>query len=209
MSGTRKPRATDRKRAKFVGAYCTTLNATQAAIAAGYSAKTARVQGSRLLLNAAIQRAIREKLDGIAERADLTAERVTRELVRVGFSDLRKLVDTEGNLKGIHELSEDEQAQIASVETERRVVEEKGEDGTKSRGATVVTKLRRWDKLRALEICADVLGMRKAADASGTGSTLRITIVPYDAARPSKPRTNPPRNEPLTRLFGRPGEEDR
>ncbi|MGO9935136.1 MAG: terminase small subunit [Steroidobacteraceae bacterium] len=187
---THKPSTAERKRAKFVSAYCTSLNGTQAAIAAGYAPKSARITGSKLLTIPNIQRAIQEKLDAIAERADLTAERVTRELVRVAFADIRKLVDADGNLKAIHELTEDEQAQIASVETERRVLEGKDEEGKKTRGATVVVRIRRWDKLRALEICTEILGMRKGVDPSGV-SSLAITIVPWKDPRKRRRRSGP------------------
>ena len=47
----------------FVAEYIVDLNATQAAIRAGYSRKTARSQGQRLLTNVDIQNAIREVME--------------------------------------------------------------------------------------------------------------------------------------------------
>ena len=46
------------KQQRFVDEYLIDLNATQAAIRAGYSAKTADVQGSRMLANCKVQQAI-------------------------------------------------------------------------------------------------------------------------------------------------------
>ena len=46
------------KQARFVGEYLCDLNATQAAVRAGYSQKTAAVQGSRLLTNVKVAAAI-------------------------------------------------------------------------------------------------------------------------------------------------------
>jgi len=46
------------KQQRFVTEYLIDLNATQAAIRAGYSRKTAQQQGSRLLTNVVVKRAI-------------------------------------------------------------------------------------------------------------------------------------------------------
>ena len=48
------------KRQRFVDEYLVDLNATQAAIRAGYSSKTARAQGQRMLTNVDIQQALTE-----------------------------------------------------------------------------------------------------------------------------------------------------
>jgi hypothetical protein len=52
------PRALNPKQQRFVAEYLIDLNATQAAVRAGYSAKTARKIGSRLLTKEDIQAAI-------------------------------------------------------------------------------------------------------------------------------------------------------
>lgn len=49
------------KQQRFVEEYLIDLNATQAAIRAGYSAKTADQQGSRMLANVKVQQAIMAK----------------------------------------------------------------------------------------------------------------------------------------------------
>ena len=57
------------KQVKFITEYTKDFNATQAAIRAGYSPKTAYSQGQRLLKNAEIQRVMNEHRDkGIADR---------------------------------------------------------------------------------------------------------------------------------------------
>jgi phage terminase small subunit len=68
------------KRAAFVREYLIDLNATQAAIRAGYSERTARAQGHRLLTDADIGEAIHK---GKAERAERT--QVTAEMVVTGL----------------------------------------------------------------------------------------------------------------------------
>lgn len=73
------------KRKRFVEEYVIDCNATQAALRAGYSAKTSYAQGSRLLKDAEVSAAIKAKLGEKAERAELTADEVIngiRETIR-------------------------------------------------------------------------------------------------------------------------------
>lgn len=62
------------KQERFVQEYLVDLNATQAAIRAGFSARTAKQQGSRLLTNVDVQAAITAKQANVAERNDLTVD---------------------------------------------------------------------------------------------------------------------------------------
>lgn len=59
---------------RFVDAYLVDPNATKAAIAAGYSAATAKQQGSRLLTNVDVAAALAKRQQKAADRADLTLE---------------------------------------------------------------------------------------------------------------------------------------
>jgi phage terminase small subunit len=83
----------DGKRARFVEEYIVDLNATQAAIRAGYSEKTAYSQGQRLLKDVEIAAAIAEAQKQRSERTQITADRVLQELGRVGFSNLSDVTD--------------------------------------------------------------------------------------------------------------------
>src|SRR5215469_13597354 len=62
------------KQARFIDEYLVDLNATQAAIRAGYSAKTAEVQGCRLLRNAQIASEIRRRQQERAKEVGVTQE---------------------------------------------------------------------------------------------------------------------------------------
>lgn len=64
------------KQEAFVREYLIDLNGTQAAIRAGYSAKTANEQASRLLANVSVAAAIQAALDERAERTNITADYV-------------------------------------------------------------------------------------------------------------------------------------
>ncbi len=64
------------KQKQFVREYLIDLNATQAAIRAGHSEKTARLQGQRLLTNVDIAKAIDAAKNERAERTEITADYV-------------------------------------------------------------------------------------------------------------------------------------
>lgn len=76
------------KQALFVRRYLVHLNATKAAIEAGYSAKTADVQGPRLLGNVRVAAAIKAGTDKLAKKLDLTAEKVLTEIGTIAFDPL-------------------------------------------------------------------------------------------------------------------------
>lgn len=80
------------KQQRFVDEYLIDLNATQAAIRAGFSAKTARQAGNRLLTNVDIQQAIQSGMEARSGRVAITQDMVLRELAKIGFSDIRKVV---------------------------------------------------------------------------------------------------------------------
>lgn len=81
------------KQLRFVEEYLVDLNATQAAIRAGYSAATAKQQGSRLLTNDDVAAAIVAGRESRAERTSITADQVLQELARIGFADIRQVVN--------------------------------------------------------------------------------------------------------------------
>lgn len=68
------------KQARFVEEYVLDLNATQAAIRAGYSKRGAQQAGSRLLLNVVIQNAIAERQAQAAEKNEITRESIAEKL---------------------------------------------------------------------------------------------------------------------------------
>lgn len=75
------------KQQRFVEEYLVDLNATQAAIRAGYSAKTANEQGARLLTNVSVAEAISERRLALSKTAEVTQERIVAEYARMAFYD--------------------------------------------------------------------------------------------------------------------------
>lgn len=74
----------------FVKEYLVDLNATQAAIRAGYSERTAKAQGSRLLTDVDISHAIGEALKTKTEKLDVSVDFVLKGLVEVVERCLQK-----------------------------------------------------------------------------------------------------------------------
>lgn len=76
------------KHETFVREYLIDLNAKQAAIRAGYSARTAQTQASRLLATPKVQAMIDEAMAARAARTEITADAVLRELAKIGFANM-------------------------------------------------------------------------------------------------------------------------
>lgn len=107
------------KRLRFVQEYLIDLNATQAAIRAGYSARSAEVTGSRLLGDAKVAAEIAKRNQKRIEKLDLSAERVLGELMRLAFFDPRKFWNEDGSLKKITELDDDTARALQGFEVEK------------------------------------------------------------------------------------------
>ena len=73
------------KQKRFCDEYLKDLNASKAAIRAGYSKGTARQIGSENLSKLDIQKHLKSKIAKIEKKNDLTIEKVINELKRIGF----------------------------------------------------------------------------------------------------------------------------
>jgi phage terminase small subunit len=145
---------TDKQRL-FCDEYLIDLNATQAAIRAGYSPKTADQQASRLLTNVKVQEYIKGKQGKLADKLEITQERVLQEYAKVAFFDIRKIYTDLNSLKAIQDIDENSAAAIAGIE-----VTEESEyiDGTKvNTGYT--KKIKVHNKISALEGLGRHLGL--------------------------------------------------
>ncbi len=85
------------KQQRFVEAYLTNPNATQAAKKAGYSEKTAGSQGQRLLKNVDVAASLARAREERAERTKVNADIVIKELAKVGLSNVRNLAAWDQN----------------------------------------------------------------------------------------------------------------
>lgn len=138
---------TDQQR-RFVEEYLVDLNATQAAIRAGYSANSAASQGERLLRKAEIRQIVENRQAEQLEKVGLTAE-VTKEAIRRPLAaDVRKMFDDKGNVKPIRDLGDEEAALIAGYEV--IIKNAKAGDGQTDE----VLKVKLADRSRYVEMAA-------------------------------------------------------
>lgn len=141
----------------FVREYVIDFNATQAAIRAGYSARSAGQHAEALMRKHEIQTAIQEAKGAVCKRAELTVDRIVQELERIAFGDLKNSVkwDSNGtNVRSSDELTDDVSATIAAIEEEETTTEFGVTSKTKRK-----VKVKHYDKLRALELLARYKGM--------------------------------------------------
>lgn len=136
------------KQRRFVDEYLIDLNATQAAIRAGYSAKTADQQGSRMLANVKVQQEISEKMAERSKRTGVNQDRIILELARIAFLKMTDVVDSEGRIK--EDASEDDLACIESIKYKHSDTET---------GSSTEREVKTASKLKAMELLGKHLGM--------------------------------------------------
>jgi len=80
--------ALNEKQQRFCDEYLIDLNATQAAIRAGYSEKTAGSQAFDLLKKPDVQAYLEERMDERSKRTEITQDAVLKELAKIGFANM-------------------------------------------------------------------------------------------------------------------------
>jgi phage terminase small subunit len=156
MSRAKKPptalRPLTPRQDRFVAEYLVDLNATQAAIRAGFSAKNADVTGPRLLGNVGIAEAIAKGKEERNRRTGITADRVLEELALLAFSDVTHYAEGDN---GAVELARDAPggATRALQSVKRKKVTDK--DGN----VTEEIEFRMWDKPGPLKLAGRHVGL--------------------------------------------------
>lgn len=150
-AGTSKSASGQRKRL-FIEAYLSNgKNATQAAIAAGYSEKSAHAQGCRLLKDVKIQAEIAERTQVVLAKAEiateLTLENILRELGRIALFDPRRILKGDGTMLDPGDWPDDVAAAVGGLE----IMEEFEGRGADRERVGFVKKLKFWDKNSAIE----------------------------------------------------------
>jgi phage terminase small subunit len=143
------------KQAAFVQEYLVDLNATQAAIRAGYSKKTARQIGEQNLSKVDVSTAVQQAMKERETRTGITADRVLKELEKIAFFDIRKLYNEDGSMKLPSEWDDDTAAAMAGLET----IEEFEGTGKARKSIGFTKKAKTWSKDGALGLAMRHLGM--------------------------------------------------
>lgn len=156
------------KQKRFVEEYLVDLNATQAAIRAGYSKKTAHVVACENLTKPKIMEEVKRRQEEIQRKLEISQESVINELVaiiRANGADYAKVVNTKNT--GTHvefiptdALAPEKLCAIASIKAN-------------SRGMEVKTH----DKLRAMELLGKFMGWFDQKESDSAGLSLTDAIV--------------------------------
>ena len=91
------------KQQRFVEEYLIDLNATQAAIRAGYSEKTAKVIAAQNLSKLNVQEAIEEAQSKRAEQTQIDAAYVLKRLVEIDQMDVLDIMDDQMKIRPVNE----------------------------------------------------------------------------------------------------------
>lgn len=136
--------ALNEKQKRFADEYLVDLNATQAAMRAGYSARSAYSQGHRLLQYPEVKGYISAQQEKLREKLEFTREMVIGEIAKIAFGDIRGVLDwSEGGITLVpsSRIPDDVAASISEVKA-------------MSSGISV----KQYDKLRALDLMSKILG---------------------------------------------------
>lgn len=139
------------KQKRFVEEYLIDLNATQAAIRAGYSPNTAYSIGNENLNKPEIRARIDKAMAERSKRTGINADRVLQELARIAFVKATDVIDAD-NATIREDASDDDLAVIQSVKV--KTIPTQNGDG-------IEREIRLTDKMKALELIGKHLGMFK------------------------------------------------
>ncbi len=168
------------KQRLFVSEYLIDLNATQAAIRAGYSEKTAYSQGQRLLKHVEVQAAIETAKADRSNRTKISADYVLNRLVEIDQMDVADILADDGGMKPVPEWPKIWRQFISGMDLSE-LYEGYGED----RVICGVLKKIKWpDKVKNLELLGkhvDVSAFRENHDHRSPDGSMtppsRIEIV--------------------------------
>lgn len=154
----------------FVEEYLIDLNGTQAAIRAGYSAKTADRIANENLRKPDIQVLLQEKQAARSERTQITQDKVLIEIARLAFNDPRKAFDADGNMLPVQRWPDEVAAAISAI----KVTEVKTSD---SETETYLKEIKFWDKGAAQEKLCKHLGMYEKDNTQTQQATASIAAA--------------------------------
>ncbi|EML0361272.1 terminase small subunit [Providencia rettgeri] len=136
------------KQEMFCREYLVDLNATQAAIRAGYSDKTANRTASENLSKPDIQLRISELLKKRSDRLQIDADYVLNRLVEIDQMDVLDILHDDGGIKPIHEWPKVWRTSLSGMDLAEMFESKDGE-----RDLVGIMKKIKWpDKVKNLEL---------------------------------------------------------
>ena len=110
----------------FIEAYLIPKNATKAAIAAGFSERSANNQGARLMANDAIRAEIEARLAATFDRYAVTSDRIIRELALIAFGNIGDFVAVQDDGSLVVDFgtaTREQMASLKSIEIDERMID--------------------------------------------------------------------------------------
>ncbi len=160
-----KPLSNDKYEA-FCQQYIIDNNATQAAIRAGYSERTAGSKGTQLLQIVNIKGRIAYLQGQLAEECGVTAKKVITELTKIGFANIKSVLSKGNEIVDISQLPDEIAAAVESIQSDIR------HDSGDSKGYTEKVKVKFHSKLGALNDLGKHLGIFGKDNEQRQGLTL-------------------------------------
>lgn len=137
------------KQKRFIEEYLFDLNATQAAIRAGYSVDSAYSIGNENLKKPEIKSSIDKAIAERSRRTGINTDRVLRELGKIAFINPADVINLD-NATVKEEATREDTACIQSIKIKTIPTED---------GDITEREIKTYDKLKALELCGKHLGM--------------------------------------------------
>ncbi|HCH7475137.1 terminase small subunit [Pseudomonas aeruginosa] len=151
--------ALTKKQRLFVDEYLIDLNATQAAIRAGYSTRRATEIGYQLLQRPEVAQAIQAAMAERSKRTEVEADYVIRRLREIDEMDVLDILEDDGSFRSIRDWPRVWRQFLSGIEI-AELFEGRGDD---RRIAGVLRKVKWPDKLRNLELLSRHVGTESAA----------------------------------------------
>ncbi|HBN8272094.1 TPA: terminase small subunit [Pseudomonas aeruginosa] len=181
--------ALTKKQRLFVDEYLIDLNATQAAIRAGYSTRRATEIGYQLLQRPEVAQAIQAAMAERSRRTEVEADYVIRRLREIDEMDVLDILEDDGSFRSIRDWPKAWRQFLSGIEI-AELFEGRGDD---RRIAGVLRKVKWPDKLRNLELLSRHVGTESAAldlelkrlDVAKKRAELKLLENPEDEAPPT------------------------
>ncbi|HBO3695727.1 terminase small subunit [Pseudomonas aeruginosa] len=181
--------ALTKKQRLFVDEYLLDLNATQAAIRAGYSTRRAAEIGYQLLQRPEVAQAIQAAMAERSKRTEVEADYVIRRLREIDEMDVLDILEDDGSFRSIRDWPRAWRQFLSGIEI-AELFEGRGDD---RRIAGVLRKVKWPDKLRNLELLSRHVGTESAAldlelkrlDVAKKRAELKLLENPEDDAPPT------------------------
>ena len=158
------------KQQRFVEEYLVDLNATQAAIRAGYSPQSAYSIGQENMKKPVIKNAIDKAMAERSKRTGINQDRILIELAKIGFLNPVDVINMDdATIRG--DANREDTAAIASVKVKTIPTED---------GEIVEREVKTYDKIKALELIGKHIGM--FVDKLNVNAEMAVRVAPLAGA---------------------------